>query len=403
MKRAARAVKAGTSWMGRGKKGEQARSKDGLLRGPGKPRGSDGQIFNAIWDPNIKQIRRLNQDTTSVPDAQEPREDTTLKGEGSTSTHWRKKVTDDSISRKKIREAKQEIREQTSRSSQHGRSIDSTTTLHLFRSLLREASYLPDPASRKFFQAHYRSRFRDYCPRKPEPGSVFRGNDSHSAKDVESLKKSYKRNVQMLAEARQELRFLQKANAGMDNALTKVLDLTYGRRGRRKHDLLKALMPPNRNPINDQELRTLSEALDSPSKEQASKPNMPLFSDKFVALIKSQMRQKQGAYKKPLPKSSAPKIPETNTWGRPMPVVRIKNLTKKWYAETLDRLMPPLPEAEWIRLGELALGKESWLGPPQRRARGTGSFEKAGRPRGKKWRKQSGRGKWSIKPGKPIP
>lgn len=378
MKRAATAVKVGTSLIGRGTKGRQARRKDGPLRGPGKVGGSDGQTFNAIWDANIKQIMRLNQDTPSVPDAQEPREDSTLSRKGPKSTHRRKKFIEDPIPREGIREVKQEIKEQTSRSSRRGRSIDSTTTLHLFRSLLREASYLPDPASRKFFQAHYRSRFRDYCPRKPRPGPNLRSNDSHSAKDGEdSLKKAYKRNVQMLAEARQELRFLQKANAGMDNALTKVLDLTYGRRGRRKHDLLKALMPPNRNPLNDQELRTLSEALDSASKEKASKPKMPLFSDKFVALIKSQMQQRQGAYKKPLPKSSAPKIPETNTWGRPMPVVRIKNLTKKWYAETLDRLMPPLPEAEWNRLGELAVGKERWLGPPQRRAKGTGSFEKA--------------------------
>lgn len=136
-------------------------------------------------------------------------------------------------------------------------------------------------------------------------------------------------------------------------------------------------MPPNRNPINDQELRTLSEALASPSGEKASKPKMPVFSEKFIALIKSQMQQKQDTYKKPLPKSSAPKIPETNTWGRPTPVVRIKNLTKKWYAETLDRLMLPLPEAEWNRLGELAVGKEKWLGPPERRAKGISSHGEA--------------------------
>ena len=393
MKRAARIVKVGTSLIGKETKEALAGRKNETLRGPGIAGGSDGQTFSAVWDANIKQIMQPNQDTGSVPYAQEPREDSTLSREGSTFTHW-KPLIPDPIPREEIREVKQKIRK---RSNRRGPPTDSTTTLHLFRSLLREASYLPDPASRKYFQAHYRSRFRDYCPRKPRPGSNLRGNNSNSAKNVkDSLKKarpvphlkavnSWKRKVQLLDEARQEIRFLQKANAGMDNALTKVLDLTYGRRGRRKHDLLKDLLPPNRNPLNDQELRTLSAALDSPSKDKASKPKMPLFSEKFVALIKSQMRQKQDAYKKPLPKSSAPKIPETNIWGRPMPVVRVKNLTKKWYAETLDRLMPPLPEAEWNRLGELAVGKEQWPGPPERRAEGTSSFKQDPEPEEKKW------------------
>lgn len=326
-----------------------------------------------------------NQDKTSVPQAQELQEDAIPSRKVLWYAHVGKDTTENPEIRDEIRGVGQEIRDQKLKSGP--RPIESTTTLHLFRSLLREASYLPDPASRKFFQAHYRSRFRDYCPRNPKLDSHPPGNgpdyprdgqrDLHKASwpASQQIRQGHNRKLHMLAGARQELRFLQKANAGINSALTKVLDLTYGRRGRRKHDLLKDLMPPNRNPINDQELRTLSEALDTPSKEKASKPKMILFSDKFIALVKSQMRQRQDAYKKTLPKSSAPKIPETNTWGRPMPVVRIKNLTKKWYAETLDRLMPPLPETEWNHLGQLAVGKEKWLGPPKRRAKGTSAFE----------------------------
>ena len=131
--------------------------------------------------------------------------------------------------------------------------------------------------------------------------------------------------------------------------------------------------------MNSKDLRQLAEALDAKpnssnhdsssdkTKEVALK-KLPLFSDKFVLLVKSQMRQKQDHFTKPLPKSAEPKIPDTNTWGRTLPVVRVKNLTMRWYAETLDRLMPPLPEAEWTRLGELAVGKIKWAGPPKRRA-----------------------------------
>jgi len=40
-------------------------------------------------------------------------------------------------------------------------------------------------------------------------------------------------------EGRQKLRFLKKANAGDTKAVMKALELTYGRRGKRKHDLLR--------------------------------------------------------------------------------------------------------------------------------------------------------------------
>jgi len=42
----------------------------------------------------------------------------------------------------------------------------------------------------------------------------------------------------LLKEGRHQLRFLKKANLGDLMAVEKVLELTYGRRGKRKHDLL---------------------------------------------------------------------------------------------------------------------------------------------------------------------
>lgn len=201
-----------------------------------------------------------------------------------------------------------------------------------------------------------------------------------------SMNKQIRHTTSLLAEGRSELQFLKRANSGASTPLAKVLEQTYGRRGKRKHDLLRDLGPQHESPVNSNELRQLAEALDAPSNsgnndgsndrtKGGALKRLPLFSDKFVALVKSQMRQKQDHFTKPLPKSAEPKIPDTNTWGRTMPVVRIKNLTIQWYAQTLDRLMPPLPEAEWKRLGELAVGKIKWAGPPKRRATRTCSLE----------------------------
>ena len=242
-----------------------------------------------------------------------------------------------------------------------------TTTLHLLRALLREASYLPDPASRTYFKAHIASRFRDYCPRSTTSKSRSKGVGETGAKAAPKARASWERTTRMLAQGRQELVFLKKANAGSTNSLQKVLELTYGRRGRRKHVLLKDVQLPQPKPMDNNDLAKLVEALESEGNPtKSSKPRLPLFSDKFVALVKSQMRQKHAIFSKPVPKSNSPQVPEANTWGRPMPVVRVKNVTKRWYADTLERLMPPLPESEWKRLEGLATGRVAWTQRPRR-------------------------------------
>ena len=259
--------------------------------------------------------------------------------------------------------------------------------LQLFRALLREASYLPDPASREFAHTQITNRFRR---NRNEPSET--SNFIETRYGREGGQKI--RTVRLLAEGRSELQFLKRANSGAAGPLTKVLEQTYGRRGKRKHELMKDLAPPLETPMNSHDLRLLSEALNDRSSSSKNKKSndsndgsrtdetkgaphthFPLFSDKLIALLKSQMKQKQDHFSKPLPKSTEPKIPEKNSWGRPMPVGRVKNLSKAWYAETLDRAMPPLPEAEWLHLGELASGKIPWAGPRERRAHRTYSWE----------------------------
>jgi hypothetical protein len=65
-------------------------------------------------------------------------------------------------------------------------------------------------------------------------------------------------------------------------------------------------------------------------------------------------------------------IPSTNTWIRPMPVKRVRNLVKQKYAKLLDAILPPLPENEWFQLQGLALGTTKFEGCKPRRTRPTG-------------------------------
>jgi len=51
-----------------------------------------------------------------------------------------------------------------------------------------------------------------------------------------------------------------------------------------------------------------------------------------------------------------------------MPRVRVKNATKEWYAELLDRVHVPLPTADWERLRDLAKGDLTEPSVPRRKA-----------------------------------
>lgn len=224
--------------------------------------------------------------------------------------------------------------------------------LHLFRALLRQASYLPDQASRQYFHGLITRRFRADWPRRNPSGTTQRLVTESRAN-------------QHMAEARQCIKLLINANHGSQPHMQKVLETTYGRRGKRKHELLRELMPIQLIPVDEKALQELADVLES----NRSYPNFqePRLTEKMVALIRSQKAQRDQMFTKPNLKSTKPDIPEINSWGRPLPRNRAKNIKKQWYKETLERLMPPLPKKEWYRLKDLALGKVPWEGPRKRR------------------------------------
>lgn len=222
---------------------------------------------------------------------------------------------------------------------------NSHAVLHVFRALLRQCTYLPDPAARQYMHHHIVSRFRDYYPQ-----SIL----SRQYKPAALIKQ---RLPNLLRAARRGLVFLQRANHGHIRHLGKVLSMTYGRIGERRHQLLKDLKIPD-IPVNQAAVEKLS---------QPANQDVPHPSERLMVLVKSQAKRPLSQFSRSLAPRPKLEIPEKNSWGRPMPIKRVRNFKRRWYAETLDRIMPPLPEAEWTRLLMRASGQSPWEGPVPRR------------------------------------
>lgn len=227
----------------------------------------------------------------------------------------------------------------------------------LLRALLRQATYLPDAAARGFIHHHVLGRYREYPETEP--------------------RLTHKRFETLLHNGERGLRVLERANNGELKPLIKVLEWTYGRTGKRRHELMKPLTQKN----------APSEADDGEPSQASSKPLIPhkaldaprtfredhlLFEISSNYSIVKALVQSQWLHHKALPrhreiKSTALKMPAKNIWHRPMPQRRRKNAAKKWWAQALRTVLPPLPETEWLHLRDLSCGKTRWDGPPPRR------------------------------------
>ncbi|KAI6921779.1 hypothetical protein KC355_g17136, partial [Hortaea werneckii] len=178
------------------------------------------------------------------------------------------------------------------------------------------------------------------------------------------------------------IRLLARANDGERRPLLKVLLMTYGRVGRRRRELLGPLL--SARPHQAVEVESMGETahdeerLDDTGKTAAdtlstsTKPPgarevnhgswtyyVPDFTPQLQALLQSQLKHPPPHLTRPLLRRMAPRLEELNSWKRPMPLNRVKNQAKDWYASTLARVHPPLPTQEWYRLRDLASGAQS--------------------------------------------
>ena len=205
-------------------------------------------------------------------------------------------------------------------------------------------------------------------------------------------------------EARQGLSQLKRANEGERKCLLKVLLLSYGRIGKRRHELMVPLLPAKGARALEKALQTQAnseEAIDSVADmlereddgetsnqdaasvsaslsvsvtaNEANAPSTAIGKSATLeltplrALLRSQIHASPPDLTRPNPRRLDPNIPKLNAWLHPMPQNRIRNMKQKHYALLLDRVLPPLPIEEWNRLRDLASGKTRPSVPAPRR------------------------------------
>lgn len=213
---------------------------------------------------------------------------------------------------------------------------------HIFRTLLRECSYLPDPVARAYNHDAVVQRFRQVA----EDRRYLRHQNAY-------------RQNQLRKSAMQRLSLLRRANEGYSRPLEKVLRLSYGRKGKKRKELLDNLIQP--------EIPTDHMAID----QALSRPSV--FSDGWEppSVMTSLMKAQQNAgvaaqMNLRAVKQHAPMIPEVNSWGRPLSENRRRNIRKKWFYGTLPDILPPTSDSEVQILEGLISGELPWS-PPKRR------------------------------------
>lgn len=205
--------------------------------------------------------------------------------------------------------------------------------LHLFRGLLRAASYLPDEFARTYIHDHIIYRFRNAAQITPN----------------------------RLLIARRETRRLQRAAEGDIKPLLLTLNMTYGRAGKRRRELVNRLYGPD--------AALYKEDIEATRTASQNPPSTAVFEGRtrFEQVICSQSRHHPSEALRNKIRDVKPIIPKGGTWDRPLPLKRQANIKKRFLAATLDKVLPPMPQGYWNRLRDLAMGVIPFQPPPPRR------------------------------------
>lgn len=264
---------------------------------------------------------------------------------------------------------------------------------HLFRATLREISYLPDPVARRYLREQYTARFRQNAfklrrARNPPREEQKQDQDEADANLKKKIKRkplvpySSKPAIHLEAVLRRRANhfhhLLQRVNEGYLNPLERVLLLSYGRIGPRRHALLRELLrmePEPQSPLLPWTAKETPPPQNTAEVKQILHAPRPFDDDWkpptiLIDLLRAQQKSKTvGDLRKGMRiKQLEPKVPEENAWGRPMPLVRRRNIRKKWFQTVTKAALPPLPEEDLKTLQGLIDGTVRWE-PPVRRKR----------------------------------
>ncbi|KAH8780331.1 hypothetical protein F5883DRAFT_197073 [Diaporthe sp. PMI_573] len=219
------------------------------------------------------------------------------------------------------------------------------TTLHIYRGLLRQASYLP-PICQPYIRQQIVSRFRRHAAHPPTCPQTRR----------------------RVRQARHDLRFLCAANNGLVDNLYRIMLLVFGRTGGRRRLLIHALLRQD-PPVDSAQLEAAiardTQARTYTAKDGAPAQRPPDWLDKWDtrklrALAAAQAKHGPAHSPRPDIKASqtnpAARLPSTNIWDRPLPAALARSKLRKEYVRLVNRVLPPLPASDWQTLRALALG-----------------------------------------------
>ncbi|KAH6676405.1 hypothetical protein B0J14DRAFT_353746 [Halenospora varia] len=234
--------------------------------------------------------------------------------------------------------------------------------IHYYRALLRALSYFPDLRAREILREHARERFRAKSNKQAKEGLN---------KPIEASALTIPNRMRKV---RGMTRRIEKANHGYLESMQKMLSLAYGREGKMRRQLVTKLIVPEGGLPTGSHISELIQNKGNPDRgcnvvppaqvkalreSQASLKNDP------VAQIEAFLQSHSNHRFEETPRTPGrvqvkklkPKIPQENMWGRPFPTSRSHVIRKKWWAETLHKILPPLPMADWERLQKLATGE----------------------------------------------
>ncbi|CAG8955902.1 hypothetical protein HYFRA_00008754 [Hymenoscyphus fraxineus] len=211
-------------------------------------------------------------------------------------------------------------------------------TLTAYRSLLRAITYTPDPVAREYCYETARARFRT------KAGKSKTEDDD-------------KRLAERLRKAHSSARRLHRANRGVVEDLISVLDRAYGKAGPRRRLLIRDLLEPDEDDLPQDNAALSTLMLGSPTAVPNFDHHLNM-TKKFEAFLQSQVvRPSTEQRGKASFKDAKPKLPQKNLWGRPMPHKRAVKMVKRWWADALEKIHPPVPHHIWDRLRDLSTGE----------------------------------------------
>lgn len=240
----------------------------------------------------------------------------------------------------------------------------SLSPIHLYRHLLREASYLP-PAFRATIDSTIRTRFH----KSRKDGMHTKGR---------------------LAKAKSSLRTLRAANSGDKIALQSLMMKGFGRTGNRRRELMTQLVKPQ-GPSDTKALESLIDqtekcdaqiqpGADASKAKPARKPKNNFFEKwdqpKLLKVLESQRQHQKDTKGTTSWPGTAVRtvdpdqfVPKTNIWGKPPAESLVRAKRAHWWRRSADKIMPPLGKGEWDLLRRLSGGAQAegeWAVPLRR-------------------------------------